>query len=104
MANADKVIVTREVITEVEEEVVQLEMTVPEARALFAVLMRVGGRAAHSPRGVLDPVRIALRGAFLPPNTDPDFLNAFADPEHSLASGSVMFEDYPKGEDPRVET
>jgi len=59
MAKAEKTKIER-VIT---EEGVVLQLTMPEARALFAILWRVGGSPVTSPRGLADGIRNALTEA-----------------------------------------
>lgn len=104
MATGDKTEIETEVekvvtVTEVEREPgVILELTLPEARALYALTVRVGGSPLHSPRRLIDSIGVALRGPLR------DYSTAlathgthypFAEPENGLAHFSLSFDNYP---------
>lgn len=104
MATGDKTEIEREVektitVTEVEREPgVVLELTLAEARALYAVTVRVGGSPIHSPRRLTDAIGAAVKGALQ------DYAAGlvsygghypFAEPENGLARFSLSFDNYP---------
>lgn len=60
MAFATAKIETKTVQKEVSEKVVRLELSIEEAKFLYAVTMRIGGHPADTYRNIADDIRTSL--------------------------------------------
>lgn len=90
-------------VTQVEkityEDGVTLELTLAEARALYALTNRVGGDARYTPRGLTDKIGAVLKEACKPQGDTyryDDDPKAWAQPEYNLFSGYIKTEEYPE--------
>lgn len=98
MASARKVKVERIV----EEEGVELHLTMAEARSLYAVSMRVGGTPDPEVclRGHIDNIRGAIVKAVGKDDSIYNTAEEWAQPEYGCVSGGtgVIAKDYPRDE------
>lgn len=98
MASARKVKVERIV----EEEGIELHLTMAEARSLYAISMRVGGTPdpERCLRGHIDNIRGAIAKAVKGEDDIYSLADEWAQPEYGCVSGGtgVIAKDYPKVE------